>query len=322
MTKYFAILERRTLKILSDALDIADKYLLTDPDIFSAVLPVILHDWPETLQGWDAAEKHIHSLFIAVAESQGSGPTEALDKLLPDPAEAIALAVKHKWYTRAARDRRPGMPPSFLPAAFYHLSRVYPWADPEDESGMMNEDDYHDGVRTARRSLLRRRDLTVHLSNGAYHLRSQAAGIAFPDYSGNDHVVLRPGKRWELSKYTAGSEENEGMHRWWAQIAVERLVGLNRMDVLRSLRELIVALTDPNEGVEELTTKKAGDRNADVPEETDKEMKEMLTEEMRLLYQSTSSEYREAMKQWLLQEREDVWNNLMHNFSLARWFDE
>ncbi|KAJ7597500.1 hypothetical protein C8J56DRAFT_1041682 [Mycena floridula] len=319
LTSYFdQIAPRRTIGVVSGVLDIADKYTV-EFDVLSVLMPFILRDWADSLSSWDQVEQKIHPLFLDIKEKRTNEPEDdgelpTLDALLPDPAEAIDFAVRY------TKHLAPYHHPPFLAAAFYHLSRLSPDADPEEQPSLINEDDHDDGVRTAKRSLLRPRDM-ISLMSGIDSLHNKAASIAVEGFPHHAQNPERPGKHWDFpdTLFPASQQELQGMLRWWTSVGVERLLGPGRRDILRSLKDLIVALEFETGGIATLNTRRAGDYNADVSVEETEASETKIREETELLYRSTSPEYREAMRLYLVSEREQVWPALDKHFQIFRW---
>lgn len=317
LASYFPSLSRRNTRLLSQLLDIADKYALSDPH--RLVLPFLSRDWPESLAGWDALEQSIEPIFTAIREARtGSNDVsefQTLDDRLPDPAEAIALAVRHRNHLGLdlglGSNLLVAQPyPKFLHSAFYHLSRLPPYADPEEEPLLITEDDHDDGIRTARRSLLGRQDFQLLLS-GIDALRSQAASIAFKTFPNEARIKSK-------------GLEADAMLRWWSKVGATRLLGEDyQRDILRSLHVLDVALGRPSKdgATAELKMYRAGDRCADVEQAISQAWERVIDDETTALYNGTRQEYRKQLSSWLGEQRVIMWDSLPQYFNLARFYD-
>ncbi|RDB30255.1 hypothetical protein Hypma_007301 [Hypsizygus marmoreus] len=270
---YIPKLSRKTTNIISHVLDIVDKYNVSQSAMRAKFLPYMNRDWPATLAEWDANEAYIRELKISL-EAEQEEPQE-LDDRLPEPACTIRFA-----YTYALSEAAIQHIPEYIPAAFYHLSRLPPFAD--TKSPTLNGGDFWDidGLRTANRSLLRHRDMMC-LLHGMNRLRLEAARIAFEGFF----------EEADGDNFASGTEK-AAMTNWWRKVGIQRLLGPHDMpDLIGFLKLLIDALG-----------------------------KDTSSEVSNLLRKETSAEYRQRMQTYLTKEREEIWNALGYHFSLYAFF--
>ncbi|KDQ62283.1 hypothetical protein JAAARDRAFT_189625 [Jaapia argillacea MUCL 33604] len=93
-----------TIISISGLLRLATKYDI--PHIRSRLIKVLEADWSPTLEGWDRNEKEIRRIIDAVPADRNA------DEYLTEPGSIIRLAEDLDI-------------PSVLPAAYYHLSRIF-----------------------------------------------------------------------------------------------------------------------------------------------------------------------------------------------------
>ena len=254
-------------------MDLADKYDVSPINLRAKLLHLVERDWPSTLVEWDANEAQIRCLSQELDKTNELHP---LDDRLPDPTHAIRFA-----HTYALSAKSIQKIPSYIPAAFYHLGRLPPFAD-RDDITLSSADfvDGIDGLRTAQRSLLSHQDMMC-LLNGIYNIRLEAARIAFVGFIE------------EATNFASAEEtEKETMITWWRKVGMEMIVGPERLDILSDLKALADLL-----GTAELNGP-----------------------EMRLLCQGTKVVYRDAMRAYLMKERETQWKLLDHHFTLYSFF--
>lgn len=312
LTPWIPKLSRRNTSLLSEMLNIADKYGI--PSGQNIVLPFVTEDWPTSITGWDASEKRIYELFKPIqANNQTSPDTVVLDDLLPDPAELIQFALFHREHFDLGEDFDDHTInyPTFICAAFYHLSRLPPYADMQEEPCLINEDDQDDGVRTARRALLRKTDHHL-LATGTDALRQETARIAFEEFPAETKRALKDQGR-----------EHRAVMTWWSTVGVPRLLGpVYQRDVLRSLFDLKTALqgSTVDEAVGELVKAKPGDRYAEEGPEEEEERGKYIREETEALFGQTTEGVRKKLGIWLAEERERIWKDLATSFSLGKFY--
>ncbi|KAH7099293.1 hypothetical protein BKA62DRAFT_710025 [Auriculariales sp. MPI-PUGE-AT-0066] len=99
--------------LLASILRLATKYEMRA--LRQEVITVLERDWPRTLPSWDDNEREIQHRIALYWQSGRTVSTLAateLDQLGPEPATIVSLALECNVA-------------SILPAAFYHLNRVY-----------------------------------------------------------------------------------------------------------------------------------------------------------------------------------------------------
>ncbi|KAG5641883.1 hypothetical protein DXG03_004003 [Asterophora parasitica] len=235
---YIPKLARGTTNLISRTLDLVDKYSVLQAPMYAKLIPYITRDWPSTLEDWDANEENILQLKVKFEEDP-----EALDQQLPEPASVIRFAYQYALSEKATQQI-----PEYLPAAFYHLSRLPPYADDGDPT--LNAGDYWDveGLRTAKRSLLRHQDM-ICLLHGMDELRLVAARIAVTEFLDR------------ADEEEALEQERCAMQNWWRKVGVAKLLGPHAMpDVLAQCKHLINSLEDGSTEAESEALRQATSR--------------------------------------------------------------
>lgn len=208
--------------LISGVMDLVDKYNVSQTEMRAKFFPFIEQDWPTTLAAWDENELFIHRLK---EELEQSSQLEMLDEKLPEPASILRFA--HAYTLKAQTVQEV---PSYIPAAMYHLSRLPPYADPDDME--RHGHDNEDGMRTAKRTFLSHQDF-VCLHHGIYNLHHAASHIAFVGFPR------------EAEKFAGiPATEKKAMELWWRSVGMKSLLGPDRMDLLAELKDLMEALEE------------------------------------------------------------------------------
>ena len=211
-------------ELASGVMGLAEKYNVSRAkEIQAKFLPLIKRDWPSTLTGWDSLERQIS---LKAAELDNIDALHTLDKIYPEPACVIQFTHSRGF----SLDSPTPSIPDYLPAAFYHLARLPPHADPDDMS--LQIEDLAEGLRTARKKHLSNQDM-ICLLHGLHNIRSVAGRIACVDF---------PKRARAFSG--AIEEEKAVMLNWWYTVGAEKLVGPQQRDLVGSLKFLIDALGD------------------------------------------------------------------------------
>lgn len=201
---------------------LAKKYNVSRAEeIQTKFLPLLKRDWPSTLTGWDSLE---HQISLKAAELDDIEELHTLDKMFPEPACVIQF-THSRWFS--LNSPAPSIP-DYLPAAFYHLARLPPHADPDDIS--LQIEDLAEGLRTARKKLLSNQDM-ICLLHGLHNIRSVAGRIACVDFP-------------KCARGFSGAvkEDKAVMLNWWYTVGAEKLVGPQQRDLVGGLKFLIDAL--------------------------------------------------------------------------------
>ncbi|EDR13825.1 uncharacterized protein LACBIDRAFT_292631 [Laccaria bicolor S238N-H82] len=220
--KYLVEHRRIIGELAFGVMGLAEKYNVSKAkEIQAKFLPLIKSDWPSTLTGWDSLERQIS---LKAAELDNIDALHTLDKIYPEPACVIQFTHSRGF---SLGSPAPSIP-DYLPAAFYHLARLPPHADPDDIS--LQIEDLAEGLRTARKKLLSNRDM-ICLLHGLHHIRAVAGRIACVDF---------PKRARGFSGAT--EEEKAVMLNWWHTVGAEKLVGPQQRDLVGGLKFLIDAL--------------------------------------------------------------------------------
>jgi hypothetical protein len=261
-------------ELASGVMGLAEKYNVSRAkEIQAKFLPLLKRDWPSTLTDWDSLERQIS---LKAAELDDIEKLHTLDKMFPEPACVIQFTHSRGF---SLNSPTPSIP-DYLPAAFYHLARLPPHADPGDIS--LQIEDLAEGLRTAQKKLLSNRDMTC-LLHGLHNIRSVAGRIACVDFP-------------KCARAFSGAieEEKAVMLNWWYTVGAEKLVGPQQRDLVGGLKFLIDTL---------------GEGGAD----TDNAYSVVLRKE-------TALPYRKAMQDFLIKEREEFWSSLKEYFALYAFF--
>ncbi|TDL25285.1 hypothetical protein BD410DRAFT_826570 [Rickenella mellea] len=224
------ILKVDTVDEVAGALRLSTKYDIEH--LMARIVGVLESDWPKKLCDWDVREKYVNHLLI---EKDG----EDMDKYFAEPAALIRIATECNVL-------------AVLPAAFYHLSRVYWRVQPSEGATGVSTGAVSAIARTAKVEILEAKDLR-RLIVGREALRAEVLDFLYRVKRSRDegHIAT--------CKLTSKAEPlvwpcKKGLNDWWTNHALNYVLNcdkddmhpINLYDPLASLTKLAMDITDWN----------------------------------------------------------------------------